>query len=131
VIAAIERELAARVRRYRLLVCRGTGAWFHVTFTANRESIRRHGLDWRHITGPGIAGSETAEWQGVFLCASLEDAEFFAQMGTRRGPVDVWSVRLDGEWLEGAPDANGGGGDSWMICPQPIGRERLRLVEGG
>ena len=27
----------------------GTGQMFHVTATANRESIRRHGLDWRRM----------------------------------------------------------------------------------
>jgi hypothetical protein len=31
---------------------------FHVTDSANRESIRQHGLDWRRMgTALGIAGS--------------------------------------------------------------------------
>jgi hypothetical protein len=128
VIAAIDRELAmGRPQRSELLVTRATGTWFHATFTVNRESIMRHGLDWRRMTGPGIAGSTEAEWPGVFLCSDLEDAHWFAGMG-RRGLVDIWAVELDGVWLEGDPGSNGGGGDNWMICPEPISPRRVRLV---
>jgi hypothetical protein len=129
VIAAIERELAlSATERSQLLVIRATGTWFHATFAENRESIMRHGLDWRLMAGPGIAGSIEAEWPGVFLCADLEDAHWFAEMG-RRDLVDIWAVELDGVWLEGAPGASGGGAGNWMICPQPIAPSSLRLVE--
>ena len=84
VIAAIERELAlATTGRSQLLVMRASGTWFHATFAENRESIMRHGLDWRRMAGGGIAGSVEAEWPGVFVCADLEDAKaFFAGHGT-------------------------------------------------
>jgi hypothetical protein len=128
VIAAIERELALSApQRSQLLVIRATGTWFHATFAENRESIMRYGLDWRRMTGPGIAGSAAAEWPGVFLCSDLADAHWFARMG-RRDVVDIWAVELDGVWLEGDPGADGGGGDNWMICPEPISPRQLRLV---
>jgi hypothetical protein len=126
----VEREVAVGdVRRSMLLVKRGHGVMFHASRSANRASIAAHGLDWRRMGATtGIAGSREHEWHGVFLCADLEGALWFASM-PRAGPADVWSVRVDGFWLEGAPDANGGGSDDWMIAPQPIGPERVRLVE--
>jgi hypothetical protein len=39
------------------------------------------------------------------------------------------AVELDRVWLEGDPGSDGGGGDNWMICPQPIAPSQLRLVE--
>jgi hypothetical protein len=129
VVDAVGRELAAGAHRSMLLVKQGEGVWFHASFTSNRESIREHGLDWRRMTGQGIAGSTAPEWPGVFLCANLEDVGFFVRMGERRGSVDVWAVELDGQWLEGAPDSDGGGGDNWMICPEPITPNRLGLVD--
>jgi hypothetical protein len=98
-----------------------------VAADSDPESIMRHGRDWRRMAGGGIAGSIEAEWPGVFLCADLEDADFFAGMG-RRDLVDIWAVELDGFWLEGDPGAGGGGGDNWMICPEPIAPSRVRLV---
>jgi hypothetical protein len=79
----------------------------------------------------GIAGSRAPEWPSIFLCATPQDAQFFVMIGARRDPVDIWSVQLDGQWLEGAPDADGGGGggDNWMICPTPIAPNNLRLLE--
>ena len=71
VVGAMERELASKVRRSMLLVKRATGTWYHATPTANRASIREHGLDWRCMVGPGIAGSTAPEYPGVFLCADL------------------------------------------------------------
>jgi hypothetical protein len=44
------------------------------------------------------------------------------------GPADVWRVRVDGIWLEGAPDASGGGDDGWMIAPVAIAPEDVELV---
>jgi hypothetical protein len=97
VVGAIERELVTGVRRSILLVRRGEGVWFHVSFASNRDSIREHGLDWRRMTSRGIAGSTRPEWPGVYLCAELEDAGFFVQMGARRERVDIWAVELEGQ----------------------------------
>jgi hypothetical protein len=129
VAAALLREIEVGDRRTQLLVKRGVGAWYHATFAANRQSIQRNGLDWRLMNRQGIAGSRAPEWPGIFLCATRQDIEFFVMIGARRDPVDIWSVQLDGQWLEGAPDADGGGGDNWMICPTPIPPKNLRLLE--
>jgi len=129
VIAAIERELAVGDRRSMLLVKRATGVWFHATRSEKRESIRRHGLDWRRMGSvPGIAGSTKPEWPGVFLCSSLGSARWFARM-PQSGQADIWAVHLRNVWLEGAPAASGGGDDGWMICPEPNGRRQLQLFE--
>jgi hypothetical protein len=126
---ALGREIAVGERRSRLLVKRGVDVWYHVAFASNRQSIQRYGLDWRWMDGPGIAGSRAPEWPGVFLGSTIDDARFFVRMGARRGPVDIWSVELDGQWLEGARDSDLGGGENWMICPSPIRPARLRLRE--
>lgn len=128
VCAALARERAWRNtgRRSILVVKAGEGLMFHVAAAATRESIRRHGLDWRRMgESPGIAGSREPELPGIFLCASLDEARFFTDMARR--PSDVWAVRVDGLWLEGDPGANGG--DNWMIVPEPVGPERLWLAE--
>jgi hypothetical protein len=52
---------------------------FHVTPTANRESIERYGLDWRRMIGAGIAGSENPEREGIFLVEHLDEARFFME----------------------------------------------------
>lgn len=73
VVDAVRRELIARVRRSMLLVKRGTGTWYHVTFTSNRESILEHGLDWRRMAGQGIAGSAAPDRASlVCSCRSAE-----------------------------------------------------------
>jgi hypothetical protein len=57
---------------------------FHVTSAHNRESIRRHGLDWRRmLDDPGIAGSVGPEAERVFLARDPEEAEWFVEMGRR------------------------------------------------
>lgn len=128
VVSAIEREFSTNVCRSMLLVKRGGGTWYHASLSSNRGSILEHGLDWRRMTGPGIAGNTVPEYPGVFLCADLWSAQFFVRIGARFGPIDIWEVQLDGQWLEGAPDAGGGGDDSWMICPQPIRADKLHLA---
>jgi hypothetical protein len=112
-------------RRSLLLVKRASGWMFHASRSPNRDSIARHGLDWRRMDRPGIAGSVEPEWPGVFLCASLESARWFAGM-PRPGPADIWRVQVDGLWLEGDPGASGGGDDDWMISPEPIPPEQLK-----
>jgi hypothetical protein len=123
----VERELGS-TRRAMLLVKKVTGRWFHATFAKNRESILRHGLDYRRMVGPGIAGSLKAEAPGVFLTYDLESAHWFARMG-RRGPVDIWAADLVEVWLIGDPGASGGGDDIWMISSQPIEPTQLTLIE--
>jgi hypothetical protein len=101
---------------------------FHVSPTANRESIRRHGLDWRRMD-PGERGIANGwpgrpEAEGVFLThPEIEDARWFAGMGGGRR-VDVWRVDVRGLVIEDL--ANEGG---WWICREPIPPERLELVE--
>jgi len=116
------------MRGSMLLVKRGEGWMFHASPSVNRESIARHGLDWRRMTATGVAGNTEPEWQGVFLCADLESARWFAQMA-RPGPADIWRVRADGLWLEGDPAASGGGDDAWMIAPEPIPARDVALYE--
>jgi|SRR6266699_4360411 len=66
---------------------------FHVSSTANRDSILAHGLDCsRKGAAPGIAGSLAPEADGVFLCAGEFEAGFFVEMNNTGGPVDVRAV---------------------------------------
>jgi hypothetical protein len=60
--------------------------------------------------------------------STVEAARWFAEMA-RPGPADIWRVRVDGLWLEGDPDASGGGDDGWMIATEPIGPENIALYE--
>jgi hypothetical protein len=101
---------------------------FHASRSVNRESIARHGLDWRRMSGPGIAGSDEPEWPGVFLCSELESARWFGSM-SGAGPADIWCVRVDGLWLESDPSASGGFDDGWMIAAGPIPPEDVVLQE--
>lgn len=123
VCAALVRERSWRMgRRPALLVKEGSGEMFHVTATENRRSILRHGLDWRRMgAAPGVAGSREPELPAVFLCESLDDTGFFTQMS--RLPADVWAVRVDGLWVETGPHG-------WIIVPEPVPPERLRLLPG-
>jgi len=79
-----------------LLVKQADGEMFHATAAENRQSILRHGLDWRQQIGtaPGIAGNREPELEAVFLCESHEEIGFFTRMS--RLPADVWAVRVDG-----------------------------------
>ena len=125
VAAALDRENrwgpADGWRRPVLEVIQGTGHMFHVTATANRESIRRHGLDWRRMgAAPGIAGSTRPELPAVFACDEREDISFFLNMA--RTPADVWAIDVGGLWAENGPDG-------WWIISQPIGPDRLTLAE--
>jgi hypothetical protein len=80
--AALARERTWRMgRRPVLLVKEGSGEMFHVTATENRQSILRHGLDWRQMgTTAGIAGSREPELPAVFLCENRDEIGFFTQM---------------------------------------------------
>lgn len=120
VCAALVRERQWPLRRPRLAVESLDGQLCHVTAAANRQSIRRHGLDWRRMGGAhGIAGSPAPELPAIFLCEDREDADFFVHMA--RFPVDIWTVRVDGLWLESGPDG-------WRLVAAPIEPERVSLV---
>jgi hypothetical protein len=119
---ARERTWARTARRSMLIVREASGEMFHATAQENRQSIQRHGLDWRHMGfAPGIAGSPEPELPAVFLCESLDEIEFFTRVS--RLPADGWAVRVDGLWVESGPDG-------WIILPEPVPSERLRLVNG-
>lgn len=123
VTAALARERTwPSGRRGDLEVRFGAGEMFHVTRATNRDSIRAHGLDWKRMTGPGIAGSTGPELDGIFLCDSLYDADFFASMPSE--PIDIWAVQVDGLVVESGPDG-------WWVVFDRIPLNRLRLaVEG-
>jgi hypothetical protein len=128
VVVAIGHELSVGERRVYVGVAQVSRTWFHATRAENRDSIRKHGLDWAKMTEEGIAGSKEPEWPGIFLCSTLESARWFARM-PRSGHADIWEVELHNAWLESAPADGGGMGGDWMICPTPIDPKRLRLLE--
>ena len=95
---------------------------FHVTSTANRDSIRRHGLDWRRMgAARGIAGSLAPEVEGCFLAEDEWTADWFVRLNNTGGPVDVWEVAGvdDGDLLEFS---------GYAYLPATIHRGQLRLV---
>ena len=101
---------------------------YHVSPSTNRNSILRHGLDWKrmHANARGIAcgwrGRPDAE--GIYLThPDIFDTRFFARMGAGRR-VDVWRVDVTGLPLE---DLHSQG--DWWICREPIPPERLELIE--
>lgn len=100
--------------RSMLLVKRVTGRWFHATFTENRASIRRHGLDHRRMSGPGIAGSRTPEAAGGFLSCDIESARWFAR---RRSTRSKRCRRTDG--VRGAPHPGAVARHRWKRCRKP------------
>jgi hypothetical protein len=103
---------------------------FHVSPSENRQSIWKHGLDWRRMNAslPGIANGRTGrpEEEGIYLTdPRIEDARFFVEMGRRSGrSIDVWRVDVEGLEVEDLSDEGG-----WWICRTPISPERLTLVE--
>lgn len=121
VSAAVERETSPGWRpRWELDVDLGRGEMFHASASANRASIREHGLDWRRMgQATGVAGSPAPEMPCVFLDRTLQGVQFF--VGAAVSPVDVWAVDVDGLWVENGPDG-------WWLVAQPIPPERVRLV---
>lgn len=127
--AALDRErswcedaqIGISTRRSSLEIYPLRGELYHVSSSTNRESIRQHGVDWQLMeAAPGVAGSTRFELPAVFLNESFGEAEFFVDMA--RFPVDVWAVEATGLWGENGPDG-------WVIVPEPISTERLRLVD--
>ena len=106
-------------RRHFLEIRLAQGQMFHVSASANRESILRHGLDWRHMgQAAGVAGSATPELPGIFVQESADD-DFFVRMA--KFPTDMWSVLLEGRWIETGPSG-------WWFVARPVEPERLRLL---
>ena len=97
---------------------------YHTSSSANRDSIRLHGLDWERMgAAPGLAsGLNVPEEPAIFLARDLGEARLFAGMPRDRDPEDIWAVRPEGldilEVVEG-----------WVYCPTPIPADRLRLIE--
>jgi len=126
-VQAIVRALKAkrawtrRSRRPFLEVWKGNGELVHLTAAANRESIRRWGLDWSRMgKACGIAGSVLPELPAIFL-DTMDSVGFFKMMA--KEPVDLWAVDVTELWVENGPDG-------WFIHQAPIGPDRLRLLEG-
>lgn len=96
---------------------------FHVTSSANRASIRFHGLDWRFMdAAPGIAGSRVPEQRGCFVCQDEDEVEWFVRMNNTGGPVDVWAI--DGvreRALKTSPEGH-------LYLPTIVPPDRLTLV---
>ncbi len=97
---------------------------FHVSSVANRESILAHGLDWTRMgAARGIAGSTTAEQEGVFLCRDEFEAGFIVRMNNTGGPVDVWMVT----GIEADELVDGGSG--FCYFPSPIPPVQVTLAD--
>lgn len=121
VVRALDHDRLWQERRDSLEVRQAEGEMFHVTASANRESILSHGLDWRRMgASTGIAGSPTPEVPGVFLCETLSETPFYTQMS--RVTCDVWAANVSGRWIESGPSG-------WWVLPEPIPPSELRLVE--
>jgi hypothetical protein len=128
VVAALSRDRewagwwapgTGRLRR-NLEIVRGHGTRVHATAAGNRSSIYRYGLDWNRMgRAPGLAGSTTPELPAIFVCADLRDMSYLLHMA--RVPTDIWSVDVDGLWLENGPTG-------WEVISHPIGRDRLDLL---
>lgn len=106
-------------RRNSLELRRGDGSMYHVSASANRESIFKYGLDWHRMgSTPGVAGSRKPELPGIFL-QEHEDDDFFAQMA--RTATDMWRVNVEGLWIESGPSG-------WWFVAHPIDPDRLELL---
>ncbi|MBE2315765.1 hypothetical protein DVA67_007245 [Solirubrobacter sp. CPCC 204708] len=105
---------------------------FHVSPSANRESIRRFGLDWRRMgTEHNIPGAIGAEQAGIFLSRDREEARWFVAMGRHlHGELDVWEVTLAHDFdAEDRPlDMPCRIIDGFLCWTQPIEPTRIRLL---
>jgi hypothetical protein len=105
--------------------------YLHVTSSVNRESIERHGLDWRKMgTVHGVAGvpglSVSPEAPGIFLCRDDFEVRWFADMAISAGheSVDVWEVSVPSE----ASFVEADDGSGYEYYPEPIPPDAIRLV---
>jgi hypothetical protein len=108
---------------------------YHVSPSANRESIRRFGLDWRRMgTEFNIPGAHGAEQAGVFLSRNQDEARWFVDMGRRlHRELDVWEVTVahDFDTYEPPLDVPGQVIDGYLCWLQPIEPTRVRLLSSG
>ena len=128
VVAALDRDREwaswrgageGRLRQH-LEIVRGRGERVHATAAANRESIYRHGLDWNRMgQAPGLAGSTRPELPATFICEDLDDVSYLLHMA--QVPTDIWSIQVDGLWLENGPTG-------WQVIGHPIASDRLALL---
>jgi hypothetical protein len=73
----------------------------------------------------GIAGSDRPEVEGVFLCRSEFDVEFFLGFDATELPVDVWAV-------EGVDQADlVESMEGFLYLPAPIPPARVTLLRAG
>jgi hypothetical protein len=73
----------------------------------------------------GIAGSDRPEIEGVFLCQSEFDVEFFLRFDATKLPLDVWAV-------EGVDDADlVESMEGFLYLPAPIPPTRVTLLRAG
>ena len=67
----------------------------------------------------GLAGNTRPELPAIFVCEDLDDVSFLLHMA--QVPADIWSIDVDGIWLENAPNG-------WQLISHPVARERLTLL---
>lgn len=96
---------------------------YHVTASVNRDSIRRHGLDWALMGATcGIAGALEPEQEGVFLVEE-SGIDWFAGFGQVK-PVDIWEVDVSDLPADRFDEIDG-----YLLYRHPISSERVRLVD--
>lgn len=103
-----------------------SGLLFHLSPCENRSSIREHGLDAQRMgASPGLAGSERAELQGVYVFPAPDEAKWWAKtMGERHvGGLDLWQVVASG-----LPVLDGPHGFDYVPGTIPPERISLRLT---
>jgi hypothetical protein len=105
---------------------------YHVSPSANRDSIRRFGLDWRRMgTELNIPGAHGPEQAGVFLSRDREEARWFVDMGRRlHRELDVWEVTLAHDFDADDPplDSPCRVVDGFLCWIQPVEPTRIRLL---
>src|SRR5258706_13251815 len=73
------------------------------------------------VLARGLAGSTRHELPAIFVCEDLDDVSFLLHMA--RVPTDIWSIDVDGIWLENGPSG-------WQVINHPVAAERLTLLVG-
>ncbi len=104
------------------------GPLFHLSPCENRASILEHGLDAQRIgAAPGLAGSERAELDGVYVFDGPDEAKWWAKtMGERHtGGLDLWEIAS-----AGLPVLTGPHGFEYVPGTIPPDRIRLRQTFG-
>ncbi len=93
----------------------------------NRASILEHPLDWRLMgLERGIASGVRPEIPANFLRAYRDDVAILRVDGS--GANRCLGGRRERSVAKGDPSDGGGGGGSWLLLPEPLVPERLRLL---